>query len=129
MGRLVFVSKNIFLVSSRASKYENNMLEIMACESFVSVKFDLWPLLEGQVGHHTKTAIYLLNIGPWAWNTHHEQIKYVSFPPSSSVWKFLYLQNLVGSVYFFNQSCFLDFSKSQCCCTFSCTFGLKFLPC
>ena len=30
-------------------------------------------------GHHTKTAISLLHIGPWVWNSHHEWIKYVNF--------------------------------------------------
>ena len=33
----------------------------------------------GKCGHYTKTAIYVLYFGPWAWNLHHEQINYVSF--------------------------------------------------
>ena len=32
---------------SRLSKCENNLWEIIACESFASVKFQLWSLLEG----------------------------------------------------------------------------------
>ena len=34
--------------------------EIMACESFASVKFDVFHLVQGQGGYNTKTAISLM---------------------------------------------------------------------
>ena len=76
-------------------------------------------------GHHTKTAIYLLYIGPWARNSHHEQIKYSSF--LLQLHKTSYNWHLLGSVYYFNCSCSSDFPKSQCCCPFTCTW-MGFLP-
>ena len=35
-------------------------------------------------GHHTQTAICLLYIVTLAFNSHHEQIKYVNYPPFST---------------------------------------------
>ena len=40
----------VLIIGSRASNYENYFEEIMACESFVSARFDLWPMLQGRVG-------------------------------------------------------------------------------
>ena len=38
------------LVLGVLNKKEHNLLEIVACKSFASVKFDLLPLLQGHVG-------------------------------------------------------------------------------
>ena len=52
------------IIGPQASKCENTSWEVMACEFFPSIKFDIWPLLQGQVGHHIKKALYL----PFYWS-------------------------------------------------------------
>ena len=52
------------IIGSRASKYENNLPEIIVCECFANLTFV--PVSRSSGGHHTKTAIYLLYIGPLA---------------------------------------------------------------
>ena len=47
---IILKRSHISLIGSRASKCENNLKEIVACESFVSFEFDVLPLLQGQVG-------------------------------------------------------------------------------
>ena len=72
------------------------------------------PCFTVERGYHNKTAIYILYIGPWAWNSFHERIKYVSFPLSSITWKFLYPTTSCGfciSVYFLQLKLFLKFSE------------------
>ena len=55
----------------------------MACKFFASVKFDLGPLLQGQVGHHIKKLLYLPMIRYRASkceNDFEEIMAYESFP-------------------------------------------------
>ena len=48
----------IFLIGGpRAWKCENNIYEIMTCESFASDKFDPLPRLKVKCGHHTKRPV------------------------------------------------------------------------
>ena len=75
--------------SRQASKCENNLEEIMACESFASVNFFFDLFFKVNWGHYTKTSIYLIywSLGlELAWTN-----KMWKFPPSSTLWKFLNL--------------------------------------
>ena len=51
-----------------------------------------------KLGHHTKMAIYLFYIGPWAWNSHNERIKYVN-PPFFNYMKVLTSDNILWVLY------------------------------
>ena len=57
---IILKSSCIFLIiSSRTSKCVNILKDIMACESFASVKFDLLPMFKVMYCHHAKQALSL----------------------------------------------------------------------
>ena len=54
---------NSLIIGPRGLQYENNLYEIMDCESFDVVRFDLGPLLQGQMREaKLKSAFNLLII-------------------------------------------------------------------
>ena len=55
---------SVNLGSVEIAHLENWKYSLWTCESFASVKFDLWPLLQGQGGLSTKKRTYF----PYYWS-------------------------------------------------------------
>ena len=113
-SRGVIILKSCYIsliIGSWASKCENNFWKSWPANLLQVSDLTFDPCFKVECDHQTKTAIYLLYIGLWAWNSHHEWIKYVSFShlhlhESSYIW-----QHLLGCVYFLQLKLFLIFSQ------------------